>query len=137
MFDFLKITQINMVSAMGSVVTRSEKNAFFYGLLLHFIAGILFSYFYLLGAAYLGFESTLDFVLYGTLIGSFHGVFFSIATVILVAEHHPIKRYRKSGFKVVAVHGCAHVIFGCTLGLAAALLDPNLRELAFFAHGVR
>jgi hypothetical protein len=129
---YLRIAEADMFTAIGSLVTPVLKNAFSLGLYIQIVAGMIFAALYLVGASYFGFHTGFDFLCFGAAVGLAHGVVFSLVMVILVAEHHPVERFRRVGFGVVAAHGLAHVIFGLSLGAAAAAIQPNLDALAVF-----
>ena len=132
----LKIADTDMLSAIGTLVTRNtEHNSRAIGLIIHAIAGIIFAFVYLIAAASLGFEPGRDFIYFGTIIGFAHGVIFSMVMTILVAEHHPIERFREKGFSVVAAHAIAHIIYGFSIGAIATLMDLHLDTLKFFGGG--
>jgi hypothetical protein len=73
-------------------------------------------------AAIVGPDRTLRLVVLGSMMGFVQGLVVSIGLVIVVAEHHPVERFRKAGVKVALIHLIAHVIFGAIVGLVSALL---------------
>lgn len=132
----IKIADTDMLSAVGTLVTRDNENhSRSIGLVIHLIAGVAFAFIYLIAAASLGFEPGRDFIYFGTIIGFAHGVVFSIVMAVLVAEHHPIERFREKGFTVVAAHAVAHIIYGFSIGAIATLMDLHLDALHFFGNG--
>lgn len=132
----LKIADTDMLSAVGTLVTRNtEHHSRTIGLVIHMLAGVFFAFVYLIAAASLGFEPGRDFVYFGTIIGFAHGVIFSMVMTVLVAEHHPMERFREKGFTVVAAHAVAHIIYGFSIGAIATLMDLHLDALKFFGTG--
>ena len=97
---------------------------------------ISFAFLYLAIAAYFGFDTPRDFMLFGAMIGFAHGLIFSIMTVVLVAEHHPIHEFRSKGFSVVAAEGFAHVLYGVTVGATAGFFGVNLQAMSHFGAGL-
>lgn len=133
----VKIADTDMLSAIGTLVTRNTtRHSREIGLAIHLVAGIIFCFIYLSAAASLGFEPGRDFIYFGTIIGFAHGVVFSIVLAVLIAEHHPIERFREKGFTIVAAHAIAHVLYGFSIGAAATFLNPHLETLKFFGSGV-
>lgn len=132
----VKIADTDMLSAVGTLLTKNtEHHSRAIGLAIHLIAGVIFAFIYLVAAASLGFEPGRDFIYFGTIIGFSHGVIFSIIMTVLVAEHHPIARFREKGFSVVAAHAVAHIIYGFSIGVIATLMDLHLDALKFFGDG--
>lgn len=113
----LKIANADMVRAIGSSITKSEDNAKLPGFLVHFTNGMLFAFAY---AALLGIFSTSGFVLslmFGGAAGFFHGVVASFIIVTIVAQNHPIEKYRDFGLQVAAAHVVGHVVYGVLVSL--------------------
>ena len=118
----------DMVRAIGSAITRREENSLIPGLITHFFFGVVFSalYVFLLSmvpeAAIEGPDRTLRLVVLGAMMGFVQGLVVSIGLVIVVAEHHPVERFREAGVNVALIHLIAHVIFGAIVGLVSASL---------------
>lgn len=118
----------DMVRALGSAITRHEEKSLLPGMLVHFVAGILFAGLYLYILSFvpdMGGESAARFVRMvqlGAMLGFVQGLIVSFGLVIVVAEHHPVDRFREAGFRVALVHIVAHVIFGGVAGVMAALI---------------
>ncbi len=129
-------SRVDMISAIGSIFTSDIRRGKLVGFMIHIIAGIIFAFIYLGLASYFGFDSQTDFILFGSIVGFAHGLVVSILLVVLVAEHHPLAKFRRAGFRVVAAQGLAHVIYGCTVGLATAMLNPPLELMPMFRSGL-
>lgn len=117
----LKLADVDMVRAVGSLATRSQDKALLPGLLIHFVIGVVLSYFYAFFLQIPGLRAVISYAAAGTFIGSMHGIVVSIALVALVAEHHPVERFQKAGFQVAAYHVVAHTIYGFLVGLLHGL----------------
>jgi hypothetical protein len=50
----------------------------------------------------------------------------SLLLVIVVAEHHPLERFREAGFRVGVTHVAAHVVYGLVLGIAVSVFELHL-----------
>jgi hypothetical protein len=117
------VANADMVRALGSLLTRSYENSLKWGLILHFSAGAFFGLLYHAGVArLLQAQDTLKTVMFCTAFGIFHGAAVSLAIVVLVAEHHPLQRFRKAGFEVAAAYVIAHILFGLFTGLSLTML---------------
>jgi hypothetical protein len=118
----------DMVRAIGSAITRREENSLIPGLITHFFFGVVFTslYVYMLSmvpeAEIVGLNRTSLLVFLGAMMGFLQGLVVSIGLVIVVAEHHPVERFRKAGVNVALIHLMAHVIFGAIIGLVSALI---------------
>ena len=118
-----RLTNADMVLAVGSLATRSLAGARKVGLVLHLLAGALFGLLYGAFLAHLAtVESTEKMVLFAAVIGFFHGVVVSMAIVVAVAEHHPLEQFRRPGVEVALAHVVAHVIYGGVTGYFLAQL---------------
>jgi hypothetical protein len=117
------IANADMIRALGSLVTRSLRRAFPFGLLIHATAGVLFAipYTYILRS--LPADGAGAQIAVGAAIGAFHGAAMSFVLLAVVAENHPVERFRESGFEVAGAHVVGHVFYGAGVGLANALLS--------------
>jgi hypothetical protein len=71
------LANADMVRAVGSLFTRSREDALKIGLIIHFLAGIIISTFYLLVLTMLPLTTPLETVAVGGIIGFIHGFAFS------------------------------------------------------------
>jgi hypothetical protein len=113
----------DMIRAVGSLVTRRYENSLVPGLGLHFAAGTVFAFPYVILMRGTGISPLGAMVGLGFLLGLFHGVVMSYAMLALVAENHPIERFREPGFEVAAAHVVGHLVYGIGVGAMVALLD--------------
>ncbi len=107
----------DMIRALGSMLTKNFDNAMLAGLVTHAISGVMFAFPYaiVLGLAPVsGYATTAV----GGLVGFFHGFVFSFMLIALIAESHPIERFRNAGVSVAVVHLLAHVVYGSMMGFA-------------------
>jgi hypothetical protein len=63
-------------------------------------------------------------VLICTLSGPFHGSVVSLMLVVLMAEHHPLERFREAGLRVAVTHVAAHIVYGFVVGGALSMGSP-------------
>ena len=124
----LKLSNVDMVKAIGSLYTRKEETSFFPGLMMHFTAGIIFCNLYIL--LFKVFPATVAtpfiYVVLGISAGFVHGIVVSLLLVILVAEHHPLNKYRNVGFSVAVYHFLAHIIYGFIIGFMYYLISGGV-----------
>lgn len=116
----------DMVRALGSWVTRRYEDSLLIGLLIHFSAGAGFSLIYVEAWQRTGFPATTLGIPIGALFGLFHGSVVSLMLVMIVAEHHPLERFREAGFSVALTHIAAHVVYGLVIGCAISVWDLRL-----------
>ena len=121
---YLKIIDVDMVRAIGSFITRSEKTALLPGFIVHLCAGIFFAFCYIFLFEFLPIPEKNNYIMIaiGILLGVVHGVVVSLLLIIMIAENHPIEKYKKAGFGVAAYHFVAHIIYGASLGIFYSLL---------------
>lgn len=112
----------DMIRALGSLWTRKNENALLPGIVIHFVFGIAFALVYAWIWSAFGVISIVPLMLTGAVIGFFHGMVVSIGLVVLVAEHHPLPRFRQVGFGVAIAHMIGHTFYGAALGLFFGLL---------------
>ena len=120
------IANASMIRAIGSLFTKSYKNSFEPGLVIHLISGILFAFLYVILISIFAPTSIAAAIGAGTMIGVFHGVAFGFLLVITVAEHHPLEQFRKAGFEVAIAHFVGHVIYGLLVGLVVGLTGARI-----------
>lgn len=115
----------DMTRALGSLVTRRYENSLLPGLALNFAAGCAFAVGYLLVLRSLDLHSVRASIAVGTALGAFHGAAMSFILMALVAETHPVERFRKAGVDVAAAHVVGHLAYGMGVGLVAGLLGTG------------
>ncbi|MEL6821165.1 MAG: DUF6789 family protein [Calditrichota bacterium] len=118
----LGLANTDMVRAVGGFYSRSYENALGIGLIVHFIAGILFSAVYVIVLNnVLSLQGFGTFVIASTIIGFIHGFVFSFGMIIL-SEHHPLERFRDLNSSVIFFHLVGHVIYGAVIGMTLGFL---------------
>lgn len=107
---------IDVIRAVGSLMTGKVENAFKPGLLVHIGSGIVFAYLYWL---FLGLSGLPFNIVTGFLLGTVHGVVVMLLVCIAIMEHHPIARYHERGPMTGLAQAIAHILYGTTVGLVA------------------
>lgn len=110
------LANADMVRAIGSIATKRFESAYGYGLLIHFIFGIVFAFIYTIIIVSLPFRSYFSQAAAGTILGYMHGGVMAFVLVVMVSEHHPMEEFRKTGFSVAAAHVAAHILYGFLVG---------------------
>lgn len=119
-FDKTGKVNANMVRAVGSAATRSIETSLWPGLIIQFVSGIIFAFFYITALKMLQLQGISSLVIAGGVLGFGHGFAFSFIMVIL-AEHHPVEKFQNAGFQVAIVHFLAHIVYGMIVGLVYGL----------------
>ncbi|MEX0323789.1 MAG: DUF6789 family protein [Puniceicoccaceae bacterium] len=114
---------VNMIKAIGSYATGSEKNAIFSGTLFHLLSGAFFGIiytgiFFKMGAAVLP-----QSLFIGVGFGFAHGLLVSYGLMLVSMENHPIRQYRNATFSIGLLYLIAHVIYGAVMGLSIGLVS--------------
>lgn len=115
----------DMTRALGSLVTRRYENSLLPGIALHFTVGCIFAIGYLLIFRSLDLNSIRASIAVGTALGTFHGAAMSFILMALVAETHPVERFRQAGIEVAAAHVVGHLAYGMGVGLVAGWLGTG------------
>ncbi len=118
--------EADMVRAIGTLVTRGRGGALVPGLLVHLGAGAVFALPYTLVLRATAFQGAGALAAAGGAMGFLHGAAMAFVLHALVAQHHPIDRFRNVGFEVGAAHVVGHVVYGIAIGLACARLGPGV-----------
>lgn len=121
------ITNADMVRAIGSLFTRSLDTARTVGSFIHFTAGVVFAFLYILAFQLIGVEGALTMIA-GTVLGFAHGFVMSFILVTSVAEHHPLEQFRKAGFAVAAAHFIGHGVYGFAIGAVVAAIGFSTQD---------
>ena len=111
---WLGVGKIDVIPAVGALVTGKVENAFAPGYLLHFISGIFFAYAY--WAVLLAMKLPMLWWMFA-LFGCIHGVIVMLLVSIVIMEHHPIARYHERGPMTGLAQLIAHVVYGIVVGL--------------------
>lgn len=112
-----KLANADMVRAVGSIITRDYDKAFIPGLIIQFGFGIIFGFIYFGILTYFTSNINLNAIIMGGLMGLFHGIVVGFVGVITIAEHHPLEKFKKTGFTVAVAHLFGHIIYGISIGI--------------------
>lgn len=119
---WLNIGHLDVVRAVGALITKREDGAFKVGLAVHLLSGIVFAY------IYYGFLtlSRLPVDLWtGIVVGAAHGAIVMLFVCISIMEHHPIQKYHRRGPMTGVMQFAAHVIYGAVVGSVIHWLAPQ------------
>lgn len=118
-------TPVNMIEAVGSLVTGSMDHAKRVGMIVHLASGIYFSFIYT--ALFMGMNTQgLPITFFAGLgLGFFHGLIVAYGLMFYTAERHPIARFRHVTFHVGILHLVGHVLYGGIIGFLVGLA-PHL-----------
>ena len=119
---WLGLPRVDLIRAVGSYITGSRETAFWPGMGLNFIIGILCGYAYYWAFRFTGIPLT---PLFGALAGVAHGVLAMLTAVIAILEHHPDKRYQQRGPMTAFSQLLGHIVYGAVVGLVCWQLAPN------------
>jgi len=120
------LANADMVRAVGSIYTRSYENALIPGFIMHFAAGIIFAFLYVVFLSLFSLGSVGAYIGMGAMTGVFHGLVVSFLIVVLVAEHHPIEQFQKAGSEVAVAHLVGHIIYGLIVGAVIGIAGIRL-----------
>ena len=112
----MQLANADMIRALGSIYTRNYKNSLRPGLIFMLFSGALFSLVYYVIIGFFVPTPGIATVLAGLAMGLFHGMVVSLGLVVLIAEHHPLEKFREAGFTVAASHVVGHVVYGFAIG---------------------
>ena len=116
------LVNADMIRAVGGFYSRSYDRAKGIGLLVHFIAGILFSgiyIFFMLNV--LKLDAIGATIFSGIIMGFIHGFIFSFGMAIISGKH-PLEKFREVDFRTAVVHAFGHVVYGLLVGGVIGLL---------------
>lgn len=111
---FLGIGKIDVIPAVGALVTGRAENALAPGYALHLLSGIFFAYFY--WGVLLAMHLPMVWWTFA-IFGSVHGVMVMLLVSIVIMEHHPIARYHERGPMTGLAQLIAHIFYGISVGL--------------------
>jgi len=120
------LANADMIRAIGSIYTRSYSNALLPGFIMHFTAGIIFAFLYLVFLSLFSLGSVGAYIGMGAMTGVFHGLVVSFLLVVLVAEHHPIEQFQEAGSEVAVAHLFGHIIYGLIVGAVIGIAGIRL-----------
>lgn len=103
----------DIIRAVGALVTRKQEGAFLPGLIIHFSAGIIFAYVYVL---LLSLSHIPINPITGLFLGGLHGAVIMILVSIMILEHHPIALYHERGPMTGFAQLLAHMVYGLVVG---------------------
>lgn len=130
--------RIDVVRAVGALVTRERHNAHAPGMIIHMVVGGLAAVFYKWIFDYMGIPL---FWATGLFAGLVHGVLVMLLVSIFVLEHHPMKRYQRRGFGTGFAQIFGHAVFGLIVGFTIGLFtldnhfwprENDVRRIEYF-----
>ena len=135
------IFRIDVVRAVGALVTKERHNAHAPGMIIHLVVGAFAAVFYKWIFDYMGIPL---FWATGLFAGLVHGVLVMLLVSIFVLEHHPVKRYQRRGFGTGFAQIFGHGVFGLIVGFTIGMftLDnhfwpshQDVERLTYFGKG--
>lgn len=125
--NYLGIANADMLRAIGSFVRPKADRPFQRGLAIQIVSGLFFAAVYSFILSIFPADDFFEVVIVCMSLGFFHGLIVGLGLMIVVAQFHPKKEFRKAGPAVAVAHMLAHVVYGVTLGvgLASFGFDPN------------
>jgi len=111
---WLNLGKVDVIRAVGALITGKTENAYGLGMAIHFASGIIFAYLYYFFILLSGFPLTWGMFL---MAGAIHGVIAMLLVGIVIVEHHPITRYHDRGPMTGVIQLIAHIVFGAVTGL--------------------
>lgn len=111
---WMNIAHVDVVRAVGALITRRADGGYVPGLAVHLVSGVLFAYVY---QAVLHFSHVPFTFASGLLLGGVHGVIVMLLVCITVMEHHPMAKYHRRGPMTGVMQLIAHLLYGGTVGL--------------------
>ena len=112
LIHFSKLAKADMVTALGSLVTKKKDNSFAYGSIIHLVSGIFFAFIYSFISQAFQIHSLSSFVFLGLMLGFVHGFFISFLLVVFVTNEHPVEEYRNASVEVGVAHIVGHITYG-------------------------
>ena len=117
--NWLGFGRVDVIRAVGALVTRRAHGAFVPGLMLHLFSGIIFAYIYqlILSLSHIPLNAMT-----GLMMGSLHGAIVMLLVSIAIMEHHPISYYHTRGPMTGFAQLLAHMLYGVVVGTVVQLL---------------
>jgi len=112
--------KIDVVRAVGSLMTGRRERIFRLGLLFHLLMGIVFAFVY---SEFLPLSRLPFNAMTGLLLGCLHGVIIMLLVSIVIMEHHPVAGYHEKGLGTGLAQLLAHMIYGATLGWIVSFMQ--------------
>ena len=117
---WLGIGKIDVIPAVGALITGKEEHAFSIGYIVHFTSGIIFAYIY--WGILLLMKLPIVWWVFG-MAGFIHGIVVMLLVCITIMEHHPIARYHERGPMTGLAQLFAHIVYGVVVGLIVDALQ--------------
>ncbi len=119
---WLNIGHVDIIRAVGALITKRQDGAFKVGLIVHLASGIIFAYLYY---GFLMLSRLPVNILTGITMGAIHGAIVMLLTSIVVMEHHPMSKYQRRGPMTGVMQFLAHVIYGAIFGAVVSGLSAG------------
>ncbi|HEY5704232.1 MAG TPA: DUF6789 family protein [Terrimicrobiaceae bacterium] len=117
---WLGVGKIDVIPAVGALITGKTEHAFSIGYIVHFTSGIIFAYIY--WGLLLLMKLPVVWWAFG-MAGFIHGIVVMLLVCITVMEHHPIARYHERGPMTGLAQLLAHILYGVVVGLIVDALQ--------------
>lgn len=119
---WLNIGHVDIIRAVGALITKRQDGAFTVGLIVHLASGIVFGYLYY---GFLTLSRLPIDIWTGIVMGAIHGAIVMLLTSIVVMEHHPMSKYQLRGPMTGVMQFLAHVLYGAIFGSVVAGLSAG------------
>lgn len=116
---WLKLGNVDVIRAVGALVTGKVENAWQAGAVIHAVSGLFFAYVY---AAVIVLSKLPVIWWTFAILGLLHGVIVMLLVCIMVMEHHPIGRYHDRGPMTGFMQLLAHGIYGVVVGIVVQVM---------------
>jgi hypothetical protein len=112
------LAKTRLIIAIGSLVTRSYERAAWMGGMIHVVAGLFFGQIYTLVLLAIGHPGVGPNMMWGAVLGMFHGLIMSLLLIAAVADAHPLEEFQQRSFAIALSHWVGHVAYGLVVGAA-------------------
>ncbi|MBI2518689.1 MAG: hypothetical protein HYV95_17580 [Opitutae bacterium] len=113
--------RVDMILALGSLITRTRENAYRVGLVIHAISAVGFALVYTMALVALGYTRLPNSMMLGLGFGVLHGLVVSLMIVWIVADQHPLEEFKEADLAIGLSHLAGHAAYGLVVGLVVGL----------------
>ncbi len=113
--------KVDMILALGSLITKSRDNGFRVGFIIHVGSAVIFALLYTLGLMAIGYTRLPNSMMVGLGVGVLHGLMVSLMLVWVIADQHPLEEFKEADLAIGLSHVAAHAAFGAMVGLVVGV----------------
>ncbi len=83
---------------------------------MHYGWGLIFAALYIVIMHLISPPIEASYIILALITGVSHGIVASTLIIVIIAENHPVEKYRSAGLSAAIAYMLSHIVFGIVVG---------------------